>query len=167
MTIIQSLQKKLRDHDVDGFLIMSPINRRYVTGFTGTAGAVLLTETDARFITDFRYVEQAEEQVHGFQIVKQAGTLMNEIAVQSSSLGIKKLGFEKTKLTYAEYEQLEQTLTGATLVAINQMVEPLRLIKTPEEIQTMKKAADIAEKRTRTFKRLLNQGSKKLTFQMN
>ncbi|GAF22651.1 MULTISPECIES: M24 family metallopeptidase [Shouchella] len=162
MTIIQSLQKKLRDHDVDGFLIMSPINRRYVTGFTGTAGAVLLTETDARFITDFRYVEQAEEQVHGFQIVKQAGTLMNEIAVQSSSLGIKKLGFEKTKLTYAEYEQLEQTLTGATLVAINQMVEPLRLIKTPEEIQTMKKAADIAEKAYAHIQTFIKPGIKEI-----
>lgn len=96
MSIVQSLQGMLAKNEIDGLLISSGINRRYVTGFTGTAGAVLLTEKEALFITDFRYTDQAEEQVKACKIVKQSGTLAQEIAKQAKQLNIKRLGFEKT-----------------------------------------------------------------------
>ena len=47
---------------IDGFLITSTYNRRFMTNFTGSAGVVLISQKEAKFITDFRYVEQAGKQ---------------------------------------------------------------------------------------------------------
>ncbi len=145
MSVINSLQQKLAENEVDGLLIASGINRRYATGFTGSAGALLLTENEALFITDFRYTEQATEQVGHCKIIKQNGTLAQEIANQAKTLNIKRLGFEKNKVTYAEYEMYQDLLPEVDLVPVSQLVESLRLIKTEEEIAIMKKAAQIAD----------------------
>ncbi|GAF13657.1 aminopeptidase YpdF [Bacillus sp. JCM 19046] len=145
MSIVQSLQGMLAKNEIDGLLISSGINRRYVTGFTGTAGAVLLTEKEALFITDFRYTDQAEEQVKACKIVKQSGTLAQEIAKQAKQLNIKRLGFEKNKLTYGEFEQFNSLLSDCTLIPVAQLVESLRLIKSEEELSIMKSAAKIAD----------------------
>ncbi|WP_078391699.1 M24 family metallopeptidase [Shouchella patagoniensis] len=145
MSVIHSLQQKLAENKVDGLLITSGINRRYATGFTGSAGALLLTENEALVITDFRYTEQATEQVSHCKIVKQNGTLAQEIASQAKKLNINCLGFEKNKVTYAEYELYQDLLPEMNLVPVSQLVESLRLIKTEEEIAVMKKAAKIAD----------------------
>lgn len=58
----EKVQQYLHTKDLDAILIESPINRRYITGFTGTFGSVLITKEEAIFITDFRYTEQANEQ---------------------------------------------------------------------------------------------------------
>ncbi|MFS0787238.1 Xaa-Pro peptidase family protein [Shouchella sp. 1P09AA] len=162
MTIIQSLQNKLNEYDLDGFLVMSNVNRRYISGFTGTSGAVLLTKTKALFITDFRYVEQAESQVKDAQIVKQTGTLMQEIFTQVNALQLNKLGFEKAKLTYAEYEQLHEFLEEVELVPVENIVESLRLFKTDAEIETMKQAATIAEKAYEHIQTFIKPGVKEI-----
>ncbi|MFB4210917.1 M24 family metallopeptidase [Shouchella sp. JSM 1781072] len=162
MTIIQSLQNKLNEYNLDGFLVMSSVNRRYISGFTGTSGAVLLTKTKALFITDFRYVEQAESQVKDAQIVKQTGTLMQEIFTQVNALQLNKLGFEKTKLTYAEYEQLDEFLAEVELVPVENIVESLRLFKTDAEIETMKEAAAIAEKAYEHIQTFIKPGVKEI-----
>ena len=56
------LREKLRAEDCEAVLITQADNRRYVTGFTGTAGAALITANAARLLTDFRYIEQAGRQ---------------------------------------------------------------------------------------------------------
>ena len=60
---IQAVQERIKELDLETFLVISPENRRYLTGFTGTAGWVLVTQKEAYFFTDFRYVEQAQQQV--------------------------------------------------------------------------------------------------------
>ncbi|XOQ16753.1 MAG: Aminopeptidase P family protein [Shouchella clausii] len=145
MSIVKTLQAKLSDYELDGLLISSSINRRYVSGFTGTAGAVLLTETDALFLTDFRYTEQAMKQVVDCSVIEQKGTLPQEVAAQVKRLHIKRLGFEKTQLTYAEFETYQNLLDNTKLIPVSQVVESLRIIKTEEEIAIMQKAAAIAD----------------------
>ena len=59
----------LRREGLDGLLVQSPANRRYLSGFTGTAGSLLITEGESIILTDFRYTRQAKEQcpVHGYR----------------------------------------------------------------------------------------------------
>ncbi|MEI4621223.1 aminopeptidase P family N-terminal domain-containing protein [Bacillus cereus] len=71
-------------------------NRQYATGFTGSAGTVLLSATKAVFITDFRYVDQAKTQVQESEIIMHKGNMEQEIANQITRLNIKKLAIEKT-----------------------------------------------------------------------
>ena len=67
---IVAVQNKLKQLEVDSFLVVSAENRRYLTGFTGTSGWVLVTQKDAFFFTDFRYIEQAKLQVKDCHLIK-------------------------------------------------------------------------------------------------
>jgi Xaa-Pro aminopeptidase len=137
---------------IDGLLITSPYNRRYMTNFTGTAGIVLISADRAQFITDFRYVEQASKQCTGFEIVKHVGTIPDEVAKQVKNLGIKRLGFEEDDVTFSSFKVYEKVI-HAELVPVSGLVEKLRLIKTDAEIKILKEAADIADA---AFKHILD-----------
>lgn len=138
------LRESLEANQLEAILITSPINRRYITGFTGTAGVAIITKDAARFITDFRYIEQATEQATAFTVVEHKTSIGEEISNQLKELNIKAVGFEKDQLTYADYETYSKLFT-AELIPVSGIVEGIRLIKEPEELTTLKKAAEIAD----------------------
>ncbi|UII54813.1 aminopeptidase P family protein [Cytobacillus spongiae] len=148
--------QKLRNHfeklGIDGMLITSNFNRRYMTNFTGSSGVVLISMDKAQFITDFRYIEQASKQCEGYEIVKHTGSIPEEVAKQIEVLGINKLGFEQDHLTFAGFKAYEQVVK-AEFMPISGVVEKLRLIKTDAEIKILKVAADIADA---AFKHILD-----------
>ncbi len=143
MEKLTKLRKALEEHQVDAIIITSEKNRRYMTGFTGTAGVVLITLEHAVFITDFRYTEQANDQIKGYEIIEHKG-LLKEVASQVERLGIKRLGFEKEHMTYDTYESYRNEVTSE-FVPLSGLVENLRLIKTDEEINILKEACQIAD----------------------
>lgn len=144
MEKLQKLRQTLEKDGLDAILITSPINRRYLTGFTGTAGTVLVSQDKERFITDFRYTAQAKEQAKAFDVVEHAQPIEQEIKKQLKEMNVKRLGFEKNQVTYAAYESYKK-LFDVELVPTSDIVENIRLIKSPEEIDMMKKAAKIAD----------------------
>lgn len=141
---LRKIREKLLEKELDGILINSPYNRRYVTGFTGTAGAALITKDAAIFITDFRYSNQAQEQATDFTIIEHEQLLIDEIAKQVKKLQIKQLGFEADHTTFASYELYEEQLE-TKLLPVSGMIESLRQIKTAEELQVLQDAAKIAD----------------------
>ncbi|AIF43459.1 Xaa-Pro peptidase family protein [Virgibacillus sp. SK37] len=144
MEKLNNLKKALEGKNVDGILISSDFNRRYITGFTGTAGVALVGQNDTKFITDFRYMEQANEQAKDFDVIEHKQPIELEIKDQLSNMGIKRLGFEKDHVTYSQFETYKKTF-GVELVPVSGLVEDLRLIKTEEEVEIIKKAAKIAD----------------------
>ncbi|MDQ0220814.1 aminopeptidase P family protein [Peribacillus cavernae] len=144
MEKLKRFRSELEKVQVDGFLITSTYNRRYMTNFTGSAGIVLISQKEAKFITDFRYVEQAGKQAHEYDIVQHTGSIIDEVASQAKAMGIKKLGFEQDHITYAIYKVYEDAFEGE-LVPLSGLIEKLRLIKTPSEIKILKEAAKIAD----------------------
>jgi Xaa-Pro aminopeptidase len=144
MEKLEKLRSSFSANGIDGMLITSTYNRRYMTNFTGSAGVVLITADKAQFITDFRYVEQASKQCQGFEIVKHNGTISEEVAIQAKKLGIQKLGFEEDHLTFSTYREYEKEVESE-LVPVSGLIEKLRLIKTDAEIKILKVAADIAD----------------------
>jgi Xaa-Pro aminopeptidase len=149
---IEKLRSNFSTHGIDGILITSPFNRRYISNFTGTAGVVLISADKAQFLTDFRYIEQATKQCQGFEIIKITGTIPEEVAVQAKKLGIQKLGFEEDFLTYSSFKLYDKEME-AELVPISGVIEKLRLIKTDSELKILKVAADIADA---AFKHILD-----------
>lgn len=138
------LREKMEQNDVDGLLITNDQNRRYMTGFTGTAGVILVSLDQAVFITDFRYTVQAKEQVTGYELVEHKGPIHQEVANQVEQLGIKRLGFEKNHMTYSTFEVYQQVLSSE-FIPIDGLVEQLRMYKTESEIAILKDAAQIAD----------------------
>ncbi|NLY79283.1 MAG: aminopeptidase P family protein [Lysinibacillus sp.] len=144
MIKLEKLRKALKSYQVDALLITNPYNRRYMTGFTGTSGIAIVSENDAVFITDFRYTEQAKEQVKHFRIIEQESTILKEVGKQIDKLGIKTLGFEKDTVTYGKFESFQEQF-NAKLVPLSGIIEKIRLIKTNEEINIIKVACQIAD----------------------
>lgn len=148
---LTKLRKALSEQNVDGLLITSGKNRRYMTGFTGTAGVAVVTADKALFITDFRYTEQAADQIKGFDIIEHKVPIVQEVAKQVENLGINRLGFEQDHLTYQVFDQYQQELK-AEFVPVSGLVEKLRLIKSDDEIKILKEATEIADA---TFEHIL------------
>ncbi|WML45275.1 aminopeptidase P family protein [Neobacillus sp. PS3-40] len=144
MEKLNKLRSNFSTAGIDGLLITSPYNRRYIANFTGSSGAVLISMDQAQFITDFRYMEQAAKQCQGFEIIKHSGSIPDEVATQAKKLGIQKLGFEEDYLTFSSVKSYEKVLE-AELIPISGLIEKLRLIKTDAEIKILKVAADIAD----------------------
>ncbi|RUL56942.1 M24 family metallopeptidase [Lysinibacillus antri] len=144
MLKLEKLRKALVENNIDGLLITNEFNRRYMTGFTGSAGVVIVSKDDSVFITDFRYTEQAKKQVQDFRIVQHDGVLYKEVANQVEKMGIKTLGFEKDTMTYGTYETYK-SLLKADLVPFSGLIEKIRLIKTEQEINIIKVACEIAD----------------------
>lgn len=132
------------EKELDAILVTHPINRKYISGFTGSAGVAIISQDETRFITDFRYIEQATEQAEHFTIVEHKGSIDSEINKQLSALHVKNLGFEKDDVTYASFERYKKALE-VNLVPVSGLIEKIRLIKTPEELEILKKAGEIAD----------------------
>ncbi|PFD71479.1 M24 family metallopeptidase [Bacillus cereus] len=141
---ITNIQKQLHNYGIDGLLITKKENRQYATGFTGSAGVVLISADTAVFITDFRYVDQAKSQIKDAEIIMHKGNLEKEIANQVSKLNIQKLGIEENNMTLQQYKNL-QKYVHAEMVQVCEIIENIRIIKDTPEIETMKTAANIAD----------------------
>ena len=149
---LAKLRQALIDNNVDAILITNEYNRRYMTGFTGTAGVAIVSQNDAVFITDFRYTEQAAEQVKDFRIEQHKGTIFEEVAKQAALMGVKTLGFEKDAMHYGTYE-VYKAAVKADFVPLSGVIEKIRLIKSQEEINIIKVACEIADN---AFTHILN-----------
>lgn len=144
MEKLKKLRQSFEEHHIDALLITSGYNRRYITGFTGTAGVAIVTQDKAVFITDFRYTQQAQKEISGFEIVQHTKPIMEEVGLQLEKMGVKSVGFEKDDMSYAMYE-VYQKAVKSELVPVSGLIEKIRLIKTEQEIKIIKAAADIAD----------------------
>lgn len=150
---IDKLRLALQEQGLKAILITNATNRLYMTGFTGSSGYVLITDTKAYLLTDFRYMTQAPAQAPAFEVVEHAPRAMDTVKQLLDQLGIKKVGFEQNDLTYGTYLSTAQALTGIELAATDGIVEKLRIIKDAAELAVIQDAADLAD---RTFTHILN-----------
>lgn len=150
---VNKLRSYFNEWNIDGLLLTSPVNLRYMTGFTGTAGLAVVSKDRAAFITDFRYMDQASEQIEGFEIAQHTGNLIEKAVEVMKDMKIKSIGFEQDQMTYGTYAAYLKQYPEAEFVPTSQTVEKLRLIKTPEEIKILEEAAKIADD---AFNHILN-----------
>lgn len=158
---LSQLRRILTEQKLDAIIITHPINRRYLTKFTGTAGVVIVSQEKQFFITDFRYVEQAAEQAKDFTIIEHTKSIDLEIATQLKELQAHRVGFEEHDITYAEYRRYEKLL-DCELIPVSDAVEQLRVIKSADELSIMKKAAQIADEAFNHIQSYIKPGVKEI-----
>ena len=146
---IKKLCQNFTDQEIDSFLVSQPENRRYLSGFDGSAGYLLITPQNRILATDFRYLEQAKKQAPGYEIFKISGEIGDWLPGLVVELNLRQLGFEAGHTTFSCYHKLSDTLNKAKpllrLVPVEGMVESLRAIKEPGEIEFIIKAAAISD----------------------
>lgn len=130
-----------------GLLVSSPDNRRYLSGFTGSAGSLLVTRDQPILAADSRYTEQAHHQAPDFRVVPaQPGWDWLVKALLKS--GVTRLGFESEHLTVAEYHRLLAAInqeSALSLVPAPGIVEDLRVVKEQEELARLQRAVDASD----------------------
>lgn len=146
MQRVERLRQAMKEQEIDGFLITSPYNLRYLTNFTGTTGLAVITLDKAFFVTDFRYTQQAATQAQGYEIVRNAGPIYDEVAKLCKQEEINVLAFEEDHVSFADYALLEELIEETPLEPISGIIEELREIKDEGEIAIIKKACEIADK---------------------
>jgi Xaa-Pro aminopeptidase len=144
------LRKRFQKEKVDGILITDLTNVRYLTGFTGSSGFVVITKKHAVFATDFRYEEQVRHEVKGYSILIEHRERVKELKNICDVYGIKKLGFEEHNVTYGFYKKL--TKGKIKLKPLTNIVDSLRIVKSPEELACIKASVKRAEA---AFRKLL------------
>lgn len=140
---IKAVQRIIKLKKADCLLVNALKNIRYLTGFTGSSALVLITRDKGIFLTDFRYKEQAEKELKGWEIIVEKGKRIPTLRRVAEKLGLRSLGFE-TSISYEFYGLLEKL--PLSLVPCKKVVENLRKIKDDEEIKHIKKAVVRAEK---------------------
>jgi Xaa-Pro aminopeptidase len=157
---IGRLRKKMAEAGLESFLISNPFNRRYISGFTGSAGLALITASEAILITDFRYLTQVKEQAPHMTLVQHTGSIFGTVAKECQKLGIKKLAFEQDHLTFAEAMKLKEALGEIQTEPVSGIVEELRMIKDTEELEIIREAASIVDRTFATIVQELKPGMK-------
>ncbi|HEV8066015.1 MAG TPA: aminopeptidase P family N-terminal domain-containing protein, partial [Acidimicrobiales bacterium] len=146
------LRDRLGEAGCDALLVTNLRNVRYLTGFTGSAGMLLVAPDSALLTTDGRYKEQSAEQLAsaGVQAEIAIGRLGEQFeALDRASRGLNRLGCEASEVTLALRETLESSLrlvsSGGRLVPTRGLVEGLRRVKDAGELARIELAADIAD----------------------
>ncbi|WP_461204349.1 M24 family metallopeptidase [Clostridium sp. DL1XJH146] len=143
-TRLEKLKIFMIEENLDGILLTGDPNRNYISYFTGDESYTLISKNKDIFITDSRYIEQARDQVEGFEIYQYSTPFTKDLAKLIVKNNITKLGFEENILTFSKYDEFAKNL-NCELIPLNGLVEKMRIIKDDFEIKKISKAASIAD----------------------
>ena len=140
---LSKLRESVAGAGADALLVTNLTNVRYLTGFSGSNGQVLVTSSGATFFTDPRYRARAADLVEGADVVVYEAALHEELAARVAE--VRRIGIEAGSMTVAMRDHLASKLEGADLIATKDLVEELRRQKEPEELTLVREAVRIAD----------------------
>src|SRR5256884_8677172 len=111
---VAALRGRLVDLELDGVVITTPENIRYLSGFSGSLGYLLIGRTHAEILGDSRYWLQMEAEAPGFTLVRSGPShgLWALVAERLKALGLRRGGFESQHFTFAQHPRLFVGLPG-------------------------------------------------------
>ncbi|MFC1925848.1 aminopeptidase P family protein [Chloroflexota bacterium] len=142
------MRQRLVEEGLNSILISQPDNCRYLSGFAGSTGTLLISLDSAILLTDFRYLEQAKSQAPDFEVTRIRGEARERFLLElACELGAKRLGFEANNLCFTDYHHLKEEAEKleSQLIPTQGLVESLRAVKGEEEINLLMKAVELAE----------------------
>jgi len=145
----EKLKGGLAEKGLDGILISQPENRRYLSGFDGSDGYLIITPKKNILATDSRYTIQAKDQAPEYEVLTIKSDIGSWLPELAAELKIGKLGFEGSHLTFSLYRRLCDILgkgkTGLELIPAENMAEKIRTVKEPGEIALITQAAGVSD----------------------
>ena len=136
--------ERIRELDLDGLLVTTAPNRRYLSGFSGSAGSLLVADGRHELFTDGRYTVQAAQQAQGFTVhIASANPVLRAVEFARDQ-GLRRIGFDDADVTVSLFRRLE-AVPGVELTAAGGLVEELRLTKDEDELALMRRAIRVAD----------------------
>lgn len=146
------LRQLMGERNLQALLVTGGYNRRYMSGFTGSSGALLITADKAVLLSDFRYRSQAPQQAVHYEFVEHKPKLIETVKELLHDWKVAELGFEQQDVSYGTYAGYAEALPGVKLVPTGSLIEELRMVKDDAELAVMQEAAELAD---RTFEHML------------
>ena len=143
-TRLQALRERLATAEADAFVSVACADNQYLTGFTGSTSAVIVTASEALFLCDFRYTEQAGEQVGGYRVEEISGSFLARLAERLQALIPRTVAFDPAMFTVAQMKTMSDIVRG-TLKPVPEVVSALRMIKSADEVERIRAASLLAE----------------------
>lgn len=140
---VLKLRAEMERLNLDAILIEESKNKRYISGFTGTAGSIIMTKEKNILFTDFRYTQQAKNQTEDFEIVEISRT--NPITNFLKEMDMKRLGFEDDKMSFSTYSNYKEALSSTEMIPLKGLMLDLRAIKDEKELEVIRQASKIAD----------------------
>ncbi|MGI6083203.1 MAG: M24 family metallopeptidase [Limnochordia bacterium] len=148
---LEQVRTRMVNAQLDALLISSSANRRWLTGFSGSAGSVIIGQDCAFLLVDARYVTQAKDQAPQFEIIEYVD--FYQVAGEMlAGIKAKRAGFETEHVVHKTWQNLQTKIPLCEWVAVDDWIEQLRGIKNADELALMAKAIAIADE---AFEKLL------------
>ena len=149
------IRERIVDADLDALLVLALPNIRYLSGFSGSAGLLVLrAEPPDVFFSDFRYQSQVAAELDGsIEVRIEAEALLKVAREFLTGQGAARVAFEREQLNYRGWAEWSQT-EGPALVPVGEWVEEARAVKSPAEIDAIRRACRVADD---TFGRMLDE----------
>jgi Xaa-Pro aminopeptidase len=151
---LDKLRRRMGELGLSAVLVSQPQNRRYLSGFTGSSGYLLISAGDAVIATDSRYYEQSAQQAPGFRLFQATGPTegwLPGLLTAAGDLSGKRLAFESADLSLLMFRTLRKAAESLPagqrprLIATTDLVEGLRVTKEPEELDALQAAVDLGD----------------------
>jgi len=148
---LERLRQALQEQQLDALIVTNPLNRRYLSGFTGSAGTLLITNDHALLMTDFRYEAQAKIEApnYEFRLVSSEAVVAQSLPGLIQEFGIQRLGFEASTVNVAQFSSWRKELAAAEVQVkffeTEGLIEHLRRVKDPAEIDLLRRAVAIGD----------------------
>ncbi len=142
---LERLRERMAERNLDAMLVSNADNRRYLSGFTGSAGFLVITPEEAILATDFRYFEQVAREAPGFRLAKVETRLADLLPGLLGDLGVERLGFESEHVTVEQHRDWSSVTDNVEWLALKETVEQLRAIKEEAEIEALRRAVALTD----------------------
>ncbi len=151
----RAIAARLPELKIDALLVSSPANVRYLSGYSGSNGLVLIGPKQAHFFTDPRYGQEAGRTITA-KVHVAKGPLIAAAAALAKRKKWKKIGFESENMSVSAYGKLKEDLPlGFSLVPVGRVNEEQRMLKSPAEIAKIRRSVDLnSEAFARTIRRV-------------
>lgn len=135
----------LREQELDALLVTAAPNIRYLSGFSGSAGMLLVTRDDAILVTDFRYASQAPQEVgDAARTLIERTSVWDRLGRELAASSVARLGVEASYLTLRDARRLAE-LGRFSIEPVEDVVEALRASKSADEVAAIVRAIEVAQ----------------------
>lgn len=142
---LTQLRNILLERELDAILVSQPENRRYLSGFTGSAGGLIISADRAVLATDFRYYEQMAQEAPDFELAKVEGKYADLLPGLLAEVDVRRLGFESQHVTVDQLYDWSRATEGVEWVPLKDTVEKLRAVKDANEIETLRRSTALTD----------------------
>ena len=142
---LMKLRQVLAEQELDALLIGQPENRRYLTGFTGSAGLLLVTASRAVLATDFRYYEQVGREAPDWELARITDSFQKLLPDLLADAGVRRLGFESQHVTVDQLATWTQATSDVEWMPLKDTVESVRMVKDEDEIAAMRRSVALTD----------------------